>query len=308
MLSSLNGTRMFSVTARKAGQVSLSVSDAAPGLDGAALSADAGLTAVSGAIATSGTNELLVAMDLQIGAMAASPSGGFTALTGVSSLYLGTTAYLSEAYQGVAAPGTYQAAWSLSGSSSWFTLIAALRPTLAATSGETGTAVPVNPAAFRKLQLLVPGEVAAPGTASGKISVLATLSAGTPFSVTINGVDNFWNVVNASDTVRITSTDATATLPANGALAAGSRTAQVTFNTRGDLHPHRGRRQRRHQDAEREPPDAGDGVVGESRVRSILRPSAAVRRSGSAARRPARPAQGRPGATRSATWSTACTP
>jgi hypothetical protein len=54
-----------------------------------------------------------------------------------------------------------------------------------------------------------------------------------PFIVTVNAVDANWNVVNATDTVRITSTDTNAVLPANAALVGGTQTFTVILNTGG---------------------------------------------------------------------------
>src|SRR5439155_1631715 len=79
----------------------------------------------------------------------------------------------------------------------------------------TSPAITVNAGAFAKLQLLVPGETAAPGSATGKTGTPTSETAGTAFTVTINAVDAFWNLVNtAADTVGITASDAYATLPA----------------------------------------------------------------------------------------------
>jgi hypothetical protein len=100
----------------------------------------------------------------------------------------------------------------------------------AATSGS----FTVNPGAFAKLQLLMPGEMAASGTTSGKTGTASAQTAGTAFNVTVNAVDANWNPVNAvTDTVRISSSDANAALPADTALVAGTRTLGVTFNTAG---------------------------------------------------------------------------
>ena len=98
----------------------------------------------------------------------------------------------------------------------------------------TSPSVTVNAGAIVKLQLLLPGEVAAPGTPTGKTGTPAAQTAGTPFSVTVNGVDANWNVVGtATDVVHIASSDVNATLPANAALAAGTRTFSVTLKTAG---------------------------------------------------------------------------
>src|SRR5207249_426259 len=87
--------------------------------------------------------------------------------------------------------------------------------------------------AFVKLQLLAPGETAAPGTATGKTGTASARTAGVAFNVTVNAVDANWNVVSSTDTVGITSSDANATLPSNAALVAGTKTFSVTFKTGG---------------------------------------------------------------------------
>src|SRR5207245_6708235 len=80
---------------------------------------------------------------------------------------------------------------------------------------------------------LMPGETAAPGTAPGKTGTPAAQTAGTAFNVTIRSVDAQWNLVSSTHTVGITSSDPNATLPANGALSAGTRTVTVTLKTAG---------------------------------------------------------------------------
>ncbi len=87
---------------------------------------------------------------------------------------------------------------------------------------------------FTKLQLLMPGETAAPGTASGKTGTPDPQQAGIPFTVTVNAVDANWRLAaTADDIVDITSSDATATLPADAALTGGTATFTVTFGTAG---------------------------------------------------------------------------
>src|SRR5438445_513938 len=85
---------------------------------------------------------------------------------------------------------------------------------------------------FTKLQLLMPGETAAPGTASGKTGT-PNVTAGTAFTVTVNAVDANWYVVTSApaDTVGITSSGKNATLPANAALSSGTQQFSVTLNT-----------------------------------------------------------------------------
>ncbi len=86
---------------------------------------------------------------------------------------------------------------------------------------------------FTRLQVLVPGETAAPRTASGKTGTPTVQTAGTPFTVTVNAVDADWNVVSSTHRVGITSSDANANLPANATLVAGTRTFSVTLKTAG---------------------------------------------------------------------------
>src|SRR5262249_43202100 len=106
--------------------------------------------------------------------------------------------------------------------------------THASITGSSSPAIPVNPGAFSKLQVLAPGETAAPGTASGKTGTPATQAGGTAFNVTVNAVDANWNVVSSvMDTVAITSSDANATLPANGALVGGTQLFSVTLKSSG---------------------------------------------------------------------------
>ncbi len=101
-------------------------------------------------------------------------------------------------------------------------------------TGPASSSLTVNAGAVNKLQLIVPGETAAPGTATGKTGTPTAATAGTAFNVTANAVDANWNVVSSvTDTVAITSSDANAALPANAALASGTRTFSLTLKTAG---------------------------------------------------------------------------
>jgi hypothetical protein len=91
----------------------------------------------------------------------------------------------------------------------------------------------VNHGAFAGLQVLMPGESAAPGTASGKSGSPSVQAVGTAFNVTVNSVDANWNPISTNDTVAITSSDGSALLPANASLSGGTRTFSVTFETAG---------------------------------------------------------------------------
>jgi adhesin/invasin len=93
--------------------------------------------------------------------------------------------------------------------------------------------VTVNPGALNKLQILLPGESADPGSATGKTGSPTTRTAGTAFNVTVNAVDANWNLVAATHSVRLTSSDPAATLPADAALVAGTKQLSVTLKTAG---------------------------------------------------------------------------
>ncbi len=97
----------------------------------------------------------------------------------------------------------------------------------------TSPSITVNAGAFTKLQILAPGETAAPGTATGKTGTPSAQTAGSAYTVTVNAVDANWNLVASTDTVGITSSDANATLPANAALVAGTKNFSVTLKTAG---------------------------------------------------------------------------
>src|SRR4029079_19189089 len=100
-------------------------------------------------------------------------------------------------------------------------------------TASTSPSITVNAGAFTKLQLLVPGETADPGSATGKTGSASAQTAGSSFNVTVNAVDANWNLVSATDTAGITSSDANASLPANAALVAGTKTFSVTLRTAG---------------------------------------------------------------------------
>lgn len=101
-------------------------------------------------------------------------------------------------------------------------------------TGASSGAVNVGPGAFVKLQLLVPGETAAPGSVTGKTGTPLTQVGTTPFDVTVNAVDANWNLVNSVvDAVGIASSDAGAMIPANAALVSGTKLFRVALNTAG---------------------------------------------------------------------------
>jgi hypothetical protein len=100
---------------------------------------------------------------------------------------------------------------------------------------KNGTSDPftVHPAAFSRVQIIVPGESPLPGSVSGKTGSPATQSAGRAFNVSVWGTDPYWNVVPVFDNVRITSSDAAANTPVTGTLNNGFRQFSVSLGTVG---------------------------------------------------------------------------
>jgi hypothetical protein len=90
---------------------------------------------------------------------------------------------------------------------------------------------------YTKLQVLMPGETAAPGTASGKTGAPTAQTVGVPFDVIVNAVDDTWHLISLAptDTIHITSSDDIATLPADSQLVGGTKTFTVTFYGTGSF-------------------------------------------------------------------------
>src|SRR5690606_21902085 len=63
--------------------------------------------------------------------------------------------------------------------------------------------VTVAPVTFSKLQLLLPGETAAPGTLTGKTGTPSEFNVGQEYTVRVNAVDENWNVVESSHQISI---------------------------------------------------------------------------------------------------------
>src|SRR6185369_14236999 len=74
-------------------------------------------------------------------------------------------------------------------------------------TASTSPTITVNAGAFVKMQLLVPGETAAPGSVSGKTGTPTAQTSCTSFNVTVKAVDANWNAVSSTDTAGITTTD-----------------------------------------------------------------------------------------------------
>ncbi len=111
-----------------------------------------------------------------------------------------------------------------------------LNVTDGATTPHTGTSnqFQVVPGAIAQFQVLVPGIVATPGLSPGYSGTPNDQRSGQPFPIQVNGVDDHWNVVTtASDSFGVSSTDLTASLPANTNLVSGTRSLSITLNSAG---------------------------------------------------------------------------
>ena len=91
----------------------------------------------------------------------------------------------------------------------------------------------MNARKFTKLQLLLPGETADPGSVTGKTGTPAGQFTNQSFVVTVNAVDANWNLApyNSDHTIHITSNDGLALLPADADLTGGTATFTLTLNT-----------------------------------------------------------------------------
>lgn len=87
-----------------------------------------------------------------------------------------------------------------------------------------------------KLQVLLPGETAAPGTPTGKTGTPTPQQAGVEFTFTVNAVNDTWQRVNGvNDALAFTSSDEFAFFSANPALVNGTGTFSATFSAAGSL-------------------------------------------------------------------------
>jgi len=110
-------------------------------------------------------------------------------------------------------------------------------PTLTATTTLTVTTdtqgVTVNRDMFSQLQLVLPGETAAPGTVAGKTGTVSDQTAGNAFSLTVNACDDYFNVdMGITDTVQITSSDPLFTA-LDVLFTAGTKSQTITLKTSG---------------------------------------------------------------------------
>jgi hypothetical protein len=100
----------------------------------------------------------------------------------------------------------------------------------------TMTAGPAHAQTYTKLQVLLPGEVEAPGTPDGKAGSPAAQAAGVPFNIRIRACDNSWNtVISITHSISLSCSDETAALSGQVTLASGEATLAVTFNAGGSF-------------------------------------------------------------------------
>ncbi|HEY6194949.1 MAG TPA: hypothetical protein VI504_07910 [Candidatus Eisenbacteria bacterium] len=93
-----------------------------------------------------------------------------------------------------------------------------------------------NAGSYTRIQILLPGETAAPGTPSGKTGTPRAQTAGVPFTIAVNACDDTWTpVTSVTNVVQILASDASATLPAPASLAAGAASFTVTLNAAGSF-------------------------------------------------------------------------
>ncbi len=126
------------------------------------------------------------------------------------------------------------------GSGETLTAVVTQAPYLTANVSSPGLTVIPNSAA--NMQIIVPGETPAPGKWNngqnpmpyGKLNTPSQCIAGVPFTVTVNLVDNYWNVVPQNGTsAAITGTDPYFVLPSSAALTLGTTTFRLALVTSG---------------------------------------------------------------------------
>ena len=95
-------------------------------------------------------------------------------------------------------------------------------------SSSTSTVFGVNPAAAVRLQILVPGENANPGSSTGKKGSPSPRTAGVPFKVTVNAVDPYFNINPAAmPGVTVTTSDIYDIEPSSRTLTNGTTTFTI---------------------------------------------------------------------------------
>jgi len=100
---------------------------------------------------------------------------------------------------------------------------------------KNGTSDPfvVHPGSFTRMQVLVPGETALPGSPAGKTGTPASQIAGQGFTVNVWATDAYWNPVITADNARVSSSDVAANTPLTQAMVNGFAQFNVILNTVG---------------------------------------------------------------------------
>ncbi len=87
---------------------------------------------------------------------------------------------------------------------------------------------------YTQLQILLPGEAAAPGTGTGKLGAPSPQTVGVSFTILVRACDPSWNTVRQiSNTVSMSSSDPTASMAGTVRLADGEAVMTVTLNSEG---------------------------------------------------------------------------
>ncbi|MFO0594617.1 MAG: hypothetical protein U0228_04920 [Myxococcaceae bacterium] len=232
----VNGTLTFAVRMRTVGSSSINAHAVAPEVETAAMSVDGGTTSLLTPTLTTTAGGLLVGLAAQH----ATPAGVLqtangNALNTVVSTNLGSTWAIQPAWQAIPGPGGWALSWSNPNAViGWFTLAGALTSGGAWNTIESAQ-VSVGAGAFARLRLLVPGVTAVTGsTAPWRTGTPSGEQPGFTFNATIEAIDSSGNVVtSATDVVHLASSDISAVLPANQALASGRATMSVMLNQPG---------------------------------------------------------------------------
>jgi len=86
----------------------------------------------------------------------------------------------------------------------------------------------ISSGTYNQLQVLLPGETATPGVGTGKTGTASNAHLSTAYSITVNAVDTYYNVVSGApaNSVALTTSDSDSGTPAAAPLASGT----VTFS------------------------------------------------------------------------------
>jgi hypothetical protein len=174
-------------------------------------------------------------------------------LDGINTIYNGDLAYYllwntpnDQGFAALQTASSLNGSWKdLSTAANWLFIngshtVPITKSGLQAQLGETDVAFfRLIKRVFTKLQILLPGETAAPNTTTGKNGTPNAQQADGDgdytFGVIVNAVDNNWNMVNASDTIQLTSANPnfldTDNVDGELALSGGTVTFTVAFIT-----------------------------------------------------------------------------